>query len=166
MKLYNLKLATGILIAFSLASCNQTPPPVEQPQTETPVDHTSATVSTDTITPASLDYMKAYNGKTATAVKLLEDPLLAARIKKLTGETPFEFMKQNWNTETPITVDNDILIAKACKTNECGSTESIILIDLAKNVVFAGIKEKGQVQTYSENGTINPAIMQWAATSN
>jgi hypothetical protein len=108
----------------------------------------------------SLNALKKLEGKYPYEVHLLENPKLKNRLKALLGSR-FIFLKETWAVETPIEVRSNIFIASGCQQHNCGNTNFIIVIDFAKDVLYAGIREDQIVKVYSEDGSSNREITQW-----
>ncbi len=93
------------------------------------------------------------NGKYPYELKLLEDPELKSRLQKLLG-VDFAGMKANWNVETPIEIQNGILMTSGCQQHNCGGNIYYMFIDLEHDNINVYHVEKGK-QLYSENGRID-----------
>jgi hypothetical protein len=109
----------------------------------------------------SLTFLRSYNGKYPYQVKLLDHPALKRRMEKLLGSR-FAFLKKTWAVEIPMKVSGNQFSASACQTHNCSSTNFMIVVDLAKNVLYAGIREEGKVTLYSEDGSHNEIMDNWA----
>ncbi len=118
--------------------------------------------TSDTSAKGDLSFLRNYDGKYPYKVKLLDNPVLTKRLKKLLGNR-YKFFKDTWNVEIPIEVKDNIFKASACEAHNCSSTNFIILADLSKNVLYAGIREDDQVKKYSENGSDLKQLNDWAA---
>jgi hypothetical protein len=109
----------------------------------------------------NLDYLKKYAGKFPHDVKLLDNPALAKRLKKLLGPR-FAFVKKTWAVETPMQMKDNVFSASGCQTHNCGDTNFIIAVDFSKNVLYAGIRQETKVKLYAEDGSTNKEITDWA----
>jgi clan AA aspartic protease (TIGR02281 family) len=107
-----------------------------------------------------LDFLKNLNGKYPYEVKLFEESEFTQRLKNLLGNR-YEFFEKNHGPETPIKYSNGVFVTWACKKHDCNLTNFIIVYDFSNDVMYAGIREDGQVETYSENGEISPIIIEW-----
>jgi flagellar biosynthesis component FlhA len=112
-------------------------------------------------TSENLEFLKNLNGKYPDEVKLLDNPALIKRLKKLLGNR-FKFLKETWAVESPIKIKDNIFVASGCQAHNCGSTNFIIVVDLSKNVMLAGVREEDQVKTYSEDGSSCQQLLEWA----
>ncbi len=68
-------------------------------------------------------------GKYPTQEKIFDNKYLAGRLKKI-QRFNFDNMKRDWNTETPITIEDRIIHASGCKSNNCPSSGYELFIDL------------------------------------
>ena len=57
----------------------------------------------------------------------------------------FAAMKANWNVETPIEIENGIMMASGCEQHNCGANMYYMFVDLEKDNI--------NVFHISENGT-------------
>lgn len=113
----------------------------------------------------NIDFLNNMNGKYPFKVKFLENILIKRRLKKLLGNR-FAFFVETWAVETPIIIENNIFVAWGCQQHNCGSTNFIIVVNLQKNVMYAGIREEGQIETYSEDeNTLPKQLLEWVKTS-
>jgi len=109
----------------------------------------------------NLSYLKRFDGKYPNEVKLLSDKLLAKRLRVLI-KNKYQFLLKTWAVETPIEIKNNVLYAWGCQEHNCDNTNFIIAIDLKKNVVYVGIRQHDIVNTYSEDGSSNASVINWA----
>ncbi len=103
-------------------------------------------------TPALSATLKKFVGKYPYEVKLLDNPALKERLKKLLGPD-FAAMKANWNVETPIEIENGIFMASACQQHNCADNRYLMFVDLEKDNINVFHIENG-TQTYAEHGKI------------
>jgi hypothetical protein len=108
------------------------------------------------------DYLKKLNGKYPYEVKLFEKTEFYQRLKKLLG-TRCEFLINNFDVQIPIEIIDDFFVAEACQAHNCGylGTEFIIVYDFSNDVMYIGIREDGEIKTYSENGRKSSIITEW-----
>ncbi len=105
-------------------------------------------------------YLRDYAGKYPAEVKLLEDTRLKPRLLKMMGDR-FSFMEKYWAVEMPLEIKGNMFVANACMAHNCGITDFIIVVDLAKGLVYSGIREEGKVNLYAEDGSGNIEIDNW-----
>ncbi len=88
-----------------------------------------ASTSIDTPTPSNIKELASLAGQTPTQAKIFEIGNLNKRFEKLMGEHYEEF-KSDWNQETPIMKDGEILYFIGCKANSCNDNKFFVMIDL------------------------------------
>ncbi len=168
-------LITSFLVIFAFSSCNQAGrsgnkekaliEKVQEPGKDSVKPTTDSQATTiqghGNSSSGDLDFLRNLNGKYPYEVKLLDNPTLEKRLKNLLG-TRFGFLKETWAVESAIEIKNNIFIATACQAHNCGSTNFIIVVDLSKNVMYAGVREEEQVKTYSEDGSSIQQLNEWA----
>ena len=160
-------IALLILTGFTAASCNQSDKTAEKEKeqkkdTVIKTDTVILSDQTNQVTGTELDFLRNYAGKYPNDVKLLDNSVLRPRLEKLLGGR-FAFVKETWAVEGPMEVKNDMFIASACQAHNCGSTNFIIVADLAKNILYAGVREEEKVKVYSEDGSSNAEIQKWVS---
>ncbi len=109
----------------------------------------------------NLNFLKTLNGKYPNDVKLLENSSLTQRLKILIGNERYNFLIENWATEIPMFFSNNIFIAEGCQAHNCSSTNFIIVYDFSKDIMYAGIREEENIQTFSEDGSNSIKINEW-----
>jgi len=109
-----------------------------------------------------LDFLKEYKDKYPSDVKLLENTIFYNRLKILLGDR-CEFLINNFDVETPIEITDGYFVVEACQAHNCGSmgTGFIIVYDFSNDVMSAGVREEGEVKTYSENDETPLHINEW-----
>ena len=157
---HNNRALIFLLVLFVSASCNQANNYNEKDQkADTQAIKRPANVTADT-----LDFLREFNGKYPNDVKLLDNLTLKLRLQKLLGNR-YAFLKETWAVETPIEIKNNIFVASGCQTHNCSSTNFIIVVDLSKKVIYAGIREEEKVKLYAEDGSSNQELNNWAANN-
>lgn len=109
----------------------------------------------------NLNFLKKYAGKYPHDVKLLDNPYLAKRLKKLLGPR-YSFVKKTWAVETPMQMKDNVFSASGCQEHNCGDTNFILAVDFSKNILYAGIREETKVKLYAEDGSTNQQVTEWA----
>ena len=104
-------------------------------------------------TPSFVDILKKSKGKYPNQVKLLDIPDLNARLKKLLGGE-FASMKKFWNVESPIEIENDILMTTGCEAHNCGSNHYFLFVDLKNDDINVYHQEETGTKHYYERGEI------------
>ncbi|SFB81420.1 Inhibitor of vertebrate lysozyme (Ivy) [Flexibacter flexilis DSM 6793] len=112
-----------------------------------------------------LEFLKKLNGKYPYEVKLLNSPQLTTRLQKLMGEN-YNALKEFWEVEEPIKVDENQFVASACQAHNCDNTNFIIVYNFKENMLYVGVRQEQQVQTYSEDGNTCPTLKKWIGEGN
>lgn len=111
---------------------------------------------------SSLVFLMSFKDKYPYDCQLLDNQVTGPRLKQLLGER-FDYLKSIWNVETPIEIQDSFLYAWAMMEQSGGDPSAVIMADIAKDKLFAGIRENGKVKLYSETDTIYPdRLKQWA----
>ena len=97
--------------------------------------------------------------------KLLTDPSITARLRKLMGRKGYASFMESFETVTPITRNGEILFASGCLIHACTHVESAIAVDLKNNTLHAAIfRDAEPVRFFNERGRKTPGpISAWAA---
>jgi hypothetical protein len=128
--------------------------------------HTETKAPDTTIKPqkeetrGGLEFLRDDADKYPADVKLLENPVFSKRLKALTGDR-YQFLKETWAVEVPIEVKDDVFAAKACMAHNCGSTNFIVVVNLASDKMYAGIREDDKVKLYGEDENHPAALKDW-----
>ncbi|MDP1726238.1 MAG: hypothetical protein Q8M15_05600 [Bacteroidota bacterium] len=189
MRHFNSTILIAIIVTiFTLTSCNQTnksddkdkaltekenellkkenellkkEQELNKKSTKTTTDNSNVKQQPSNSISNNLDFLKKLNGKYPYEVKLFDNSILKQRLKKLLGNSRYNFLKETWAVETPMEFANNIFVASGCQAHNCGSTNFIIVVDLTNNVMYAGIREEDKVKTYSEDGSNSPKVNEW-----
>jgi hypothetical protein len=127
------------------------PAPVAEPAT-TPPANVSATPKP--AQPGIFDILKKSEGKYPYELKLLENIDMQARLKKLLGKD-FADMKEYWNVETPIVIQDGILMTGGCEQHNCGDNRYYLFIDFAKDNINVIHIQDEKTNNYFEKGRIS-----------
>lgn len=100
-----------------------------------------------------IDVLKKAKGRYPYQVKLLDISDLNARLKKLLGSN-FAAMKKYWNVETPIEIENDILMTSGCEAHNCSSNHYLLFIDLKNDDINVYHVEDNVTKHFYERGEI------------
>jgi hypothetical protein len=97
--------------------------------------------------------------------KLLNDPVIKARLKTLLGKSNYASFIESFETLTPITKDGDTLFSSGCLIHACTHLESAIAIDLKANTIHAAIfNDEKKTRYFNERASKTPAaINDWAS---
>ncbi|HSU29382.1 MAG TPA: hypothetical protein VLJ68_13435 [Chitinophagaceae bacterium] len=161
-------LVTLLSMTLIMSSCNQKSKSGEKEKAlnnkdtaQMPVEYADTLPKINQPGEGDFSYLRKMAGKYPNDVKLLDDPKLTARLRSLLGDR-FNFLKETWAVEVPIEIKGDDFIASGCQQHNCGSTNFIIVVDLSKNLLYAGIREEEKVKTYAENGGSSQAVIDWS----
>ena len=102
--------------------------------------------------PSMEDAVK-YVGKKPSEVDLFNQYDLNKRIENML-ESDYETFKANWNEETPIMKDGEILYFIGCKTGDCASNKYFVMLDMLDtniNIIFI---RGGLPKSYEESAII------------
>ena len=96
--------------------------------------------------------------------KILDNPIIKTRLKKLLGKKNYASFLESFETLTPIEKTNDILFSSGCLLHACTHLESAIAIDLVNNTIHAAIyNEVKKTKYFNERGSKTPkSITNWA----
>lgn len=135
---------------------------LNQKTAKTTTDNSTIKQQPDYSTSNNLEFLKELNGKYPSRAKLFDNSSFTQRLKKLLGNSRYNFLSETWAVETPMEFSNNVFVASGCQAHNCGSTNFIVVVDFSKNVMYAGIREEEKVKTYSEDGSNPPKIIEWA----
>jgi hypothetical protein len=104
--------------------------------------------------PGIFDTLKKSAGKYPYELKLLENKEMQARLKKLLGKD-FADMKLYWNVESPIAIQEGILMTSGCEQHNCGDNIYYLFIDFAKDNINVVHIQDEKTNNYFEKGRIS-----------
>ena len=96
---------------------------------------------------------------------MFNNSIFTQRLKNLLGNSRYNFLIKTWAVETPMAFANNIFLAEGCQEHNCAGTNFIIAVDFSKDVMYAGIREEENVETYSEDGSTSTEISDWAGNN-
>jgi len=117
--------------------------------------------STSLVKKSDLKYLLKYKGEYLHNTKLLGNNPLTKRLKTLI-KNRYHYLIKTWAVETPIEINNNMFSAWGCQQHNCSNTNFIIVVDFKKNVLYVGIREEEKITIYSEDGSINTIVSNWA----
>lgn len=146
------KLIAFSLIVFVFACSPKKDTPntsnsVEKPSTETPI------VDAPKSDKPSLKSLESYVGKKPSEVQLFDNADLTQRIEKLLGADYADF-KADWNEESPIMKDGEILYFIGCKSGACAENKYFIMLDLVDPNINIINMRNGRPRSYEEGAVI------------
>lgn len=92
-------------------------------------------------------------GKYPTQIKLFDNEFMINRLKKL-DRFNFDTFISNWNTETPISMENQIIHASGCKAKACSSNGYELFIDLKNDNINIFHFRGNTLRVYTEKDWI------------
>jgi hypothetical protein len=101
----------------------------------------------------TFDGFDAYVGKKPAEVQLFEKANLNARIEKLLGGEFADF-KADWNTESTIMKDGEILYFVGCKSSACAENKYFVMLDLIINNLNIINIRNGRPRSFEEGPVI------------
>ncbi len=151
-------IAFVTLVTFSC----QSPAPKESPipvPAHSDTAHKRETTALATTLP--LGFLRSMDGKSFQSEHLFSHEVIATRLRKLMGEERFGFMRDTWAVESGMVVNNDTLSAEGCMQHNCGATNFIIVVDIIRDKIYAGICEEGKIKTWGEDSVPMLQILKW-----
>jgi hypothetical protein len=88
-------------------------------------------------------------GKYPTQVKLFENEILANRLKNI-NRLDYDSLIANWNTETPISIEDQIIHSSGCKAHNCPSNGYELFIDLKNDNINIYHFRSNTLRVYTE----------------
>lgn len=98
---------------------------------------------------SELAELAGYIGRYPNEVALLKNVKLQPRLKELLGND-YGMMVKYWNTETPITIENNIISATGCEQHNCANNDFTLSIDLPNDQISVYHTRNGKVKKYTE----------------
>ena len=132
--------------ALSFAACSNK----AEKQAEPADTLVNAAVVDSNATDSLADYFVASVDKYPTDIKIFERIDLKDRMVTLMGSESYNVLKTNFNTETPLTKEGDVITASACKAHECGNTEFAIQYNTKTGKLSVKYKVDGKEQVFAE----------------
>jgi hypothetical protein len=109
---------------------------------------------------SDISFLHKYDGKYPGDVALFTNAALKDRLQKMLGAR-YAMLADSMDVESPISIVDSTFAANGCKKHDCNTTNYILIIDLAKDLMYAGIRQDGRIETYSENGSNHPYVELW-----
>ncbi len=98
-------------------------------------------------------YFNVLLGKYPTQIGLFENEILASRLKSI-NRLDYDALLANWNTETPITIEDQIIHASGCKAHNCPSSGYELFIDLKNDNINLYHFRSNTLRVYTEKDWI------------
>jgi len=100
-----------------------------------------------------LGFLVTYEGKYAAQENLFSDPTISSRLQQL-NRFNYEAFLQNYNTETPVVILDNIVHMSGCKQHDCPSNAYDIFIDLDNDNINVFHFRSNMMRLYQEKGII------------
>ena len=100
-----------------------------------------------------LFFLEDLEGKYPTEEKIFQNKVLKKRLKNM-KRLNYDLLVQNWNTETPITIENHIVHSSGCKSHSCPESAFDLFIDLKHNNINVYHFSNNTLRVYTEKGFI------------
>ena len=153
------QILLSVFFISILLSCNNTKSKTElpsEPALEQQEEIAPITVEEEpeiVIPDVPLGFLVTYQGKYATQEKLFENASFANRLKEL-DRFNYEALLQNYNTETPIVIVDNIVHMSGCKQHSCPSNAYDFFIDLDNDNINVFYFRNNMLRVYQEKGFI------------
>ncbi|RLD77652.1 MAG: hypothetical protein DRJ07_14365 [Bacteroidetes bacterium] len=92
-------------------------------------------------------------GKYPTQEKIFDNKYLAKRLKKI-KRFNFDNMKRDWNTENPLTIENQIIHSSGCRAHSCPDSGYELFVDLKNDNINIYFFMGNTLRVYKEKGWI------------
>ncbi len=146
------QISLFLLLMSLVLSCNKTKTGTELPS-ETTVERQEEKEPEILIPDVPLGFLVTYKGAYATQEKLFENEILANRLKAL-NRFNYEALLQNYNTETPVVIIDNIVHMSGCQQHSCPGNAYDFFIDLDKDNINIYHFRSNMLRVYQEKGMI------------
>ena len=146
-------VAFSLIIIAILLSCSKTKPNTDVPDKPL-IEEPEEVIEPIVIPDVPLGFLVTYEGKYATQEKLFENELLSNRLKAL-QRFNYDALLQNYNTETPIVIIDNIAHMSGCKQHDCPSNAYEFFIDLDNDNINVFHFRSNMLRVYQEKGWID-----------
>ncbi|MFZ1579898.1 MAG: hypothetical protein WAT26_02110 [Saprospiraceae bacterium] len=147
----NIKFLSFVAFIFFL-SCSSK----KESNVQTTTEVTPAPANVETPQTSSGDDIKSltsFVGKKPSEAQIFDKFDFTKRFEKLMGEHYSEF-KSDWNQETPIMKDGEILYFVGCKANACRENKFFVMIDMITNNLNVIHLKDGRPVSHEESAVI------------
>lgn len=132
IKIRNMIRYTFLLFILIVLSCSEKKASAPDVVTNTDTVQTQVAAVKDSVAVIDLTDAAQFLGKKPSEVGLFDQYNLKQRFKKLLGSEYETFIK-DWNTESVIKKDEEILYFSACRANACDQNKYLVILDMADN---------------------------------
>lgn len=114
---------------------------------EPEVEVTADSISSDLI------FLSEWVGKYPKEVSLFKLNVITSRLQQLMGNQ-YDSLIANWNTETPIQLEDSIIHTSGCKAQDCPADSYELYVDLKDNNINVYNFQNDKLHVYEEKGKI------------
>jgi len=93
-------------------------------------------------------------GKYPTQEKIFDNEYLMKRLKKI-DRFNYDNMIRDWNTENPLTIENQIIHSSGCRAHNCPDSGYELFIDLKNDNINIFFFMSNTLRVYTEKGWID-----------
>jgi len=101
-----------------------------------------------------INFLNDLIGKYPKQEKIFNNEILSHRLKEV-DNLDFDKLIANWNTETPLVIEDQIIHASGCNDNDCASNAYELFIDLANDNINVYHFRGNTLRVYTEKEWIN-----------
>lgn len=141
-----LAMVGAAALLVPMVSCQKSADKTTETTTETTTQPETATEATDSVA----ELFKAGVDKYPRDVDFMENAALKARLVALIGQERYDYLAENFNTQTPIEEKDGLYTAHACQAHNCEATNFTIVYDAKSNVLSVIYRVDGKDETFTE----------------
>ncbi len=101
-----------------------------------------------------LFFLEDLKGKYPSEEKIFNNKTLSKRLKNI-RRLNYDLLVQNWNNETPISIENHIVHSSGCKAKNCVESAFELFIDLKNDNINVYHFANNTLRVYTEKGFID-----------
>lgn len=101
-----------------------------------------------------LELLQSYSNSYPQVIGLFQNDWLNERIKNLMGDD-YRFFQVYWNVETPIAIQNQVLICSGCKQHDCPTHHFYLVVDLKHDKLNVYYFATNRLIIYAQNNIIS-----------
>ncbi|MCA0931810.1 hypothetical protein LCM02_05050 [Lutimonas saemankumensis] len=149
------KIILALLIVTLFVGCNKVKSNQDSNKNEaSEKEAVPETVADEIVVPdVPLGFLVTYEGKYATQEKLFEKEEFAQRLKSL-DRFNYEALLKNYNTETPVTIVDQVVHMSGCRQHDCPASAYDFFIDLDNDNINIFHFRSNMLRVYQEKGFI------------
>jgi len=150
-----LKYFLLLFIFSTLSNCDQKAKDKNAVETEKKLEIIEESISSkEEKTQPELYFLHDLLGQYPTQADLFNNPVMINRLRKI-NRLNFDNLIANWNVETPLTKENQIIHASGCKKNNCPSSGYELFIDLENDNINIYHFKENTLRVYTEKDWID-----------